>query len=344
MDKENLYIACLKMLNDKYGIKNYSKNDFDFIYTKIYNDHNTKNVNNDINKEILIVIKNYFLNNTIKDNNETEKTQEIDKTEKNEEIEQNIKKDNMYIDNKIKELEHIRANMNNFIPTMNQQQLIKKSINPLIQLQQVPIIQPQKIRINKHNFKTFIINTVKNNFKITSSIDIKSNYIYPCQLCVPSNIKNKTPYIIISINDGIKNTNYTFIPSICNNIWDIWTPIINNYIDVNLNTNSWNINIIDFSGNNIDFSNYYFSINSVLENTTNETFTIGVDNSNSFNINDKVKIIQENNLITDNIIINNSNNLLIIKKNKLSMNSFINAKIFNYNNQYSIIFKYISKE
>ena len=333
MDKENLYLACQKMLSDKYNISDYSKTDFDFIYTKIYNEHNTKNANNDINKQILITIKDKFLNdgNSNNTNNETE---------------QIIKKDNIDIDNKIKELEHIRANMNNFIPTINQQQLIKKTSNPLIQMQPTQIIQQQKITINKHNFKTFIINTIKNNFKITSSIDIKSNYIYPCQVCVPSNIKNKTPYIIISINDGIKNTNYTFIPSICNNIWDIWTPIINNYIDINLNTNVWNINFIDFLGNHIDFGNYYFNINSVLENTVNETFTIGVENSNVFNINDKVKIIQENNLISENIIVDKINNeqLLIIKKNKLSMNSFINAKIFNYNNQYSIIFKYISKE
>ena len=328
MDKENLYIACLKMLSDKYDIKTYSKEKFNIIYAKIYNENNTSIINNEINKQILITIKNEFLNNNNNDYN---------------------------IDNKIKELESIRATMNNIQPAVLQSSIQQLSINsplPIIQQpqqsqqpQQFPIIQTEKTLTN---FKTFIINATKNNFKITSSIDIKTNYIYPCKLCVPSDIKNQTPYLIISINDGIKNINYTYIPSICNNIWDIWIPSVNNYIDINLNNNIWNLNIIDFLGNNLDFSNYYYSINSVLENVLNETFTLNVENSNNFNINDKIKIIQENNTINENIILNkiidNKNNyLLIIKKNNMQLDSFINAKIFKYTNQFSLIFKYTSK-
>jgi hypothetical protein len=344
MDKENLYLSCLKMLNDKYDVKNYSKEKFNIIYTKIYKENNTSIINNEINKQILITIKNEFLNN----NNLN--------SDLNNGLNNNLNNNDNF-DNKIKELENIRATMNNIQPSVLQSSIQQLSINspqiPIIQQQplqplqsqQFPIIQTEKTLTN---FKTFIVNATKNNFKITSLIDIKTNYIYPCKLCIPSNIKNQTPYLIISINDGIKNINYTYIPSISNNIWDIWIPAVNNYIDVNLNNNIWNINIIDFSGINIDFNNYYYTINNVLENVANKTFTINVENSNNFNINDKIKIIQENNSINENIIIdkiidNKNNYLLIIKKNNMSIDSFINAKVFKYSNQFSLIFKYISK-
>ena len=349
MDKENLYIACLKMLSDKYDIKTYSKEKFNIIYTKNYNENNTSIINNDINKQILITIKNEFLNT----NNLNANTNNANNANINTNLNNN---DNF--DSKIKELESIRASMNNIQPAVLQSSIQQLSINSsspimqqsqqspqLQQSQQFPIIQTEKTLTN---FKTFIINATKNNFKITSSIDIKTNYIYPCKLCIPCDIKNQTPYLIVSINDGIKNINYTYIPSISNNTWDIWTPCVNNYIDVNLNNNIWNINIIDFSGNNLDFSNYYYTINSVLENVLNETFTINVENSNNFNINDKIKIIQENNTINENIILdkiidNKNNYLLIIKKNNMVIDSFINAKVFKYTNQFSLIFKYTSK-
>ena len=137
------------------------------------------------------------------------------------------------IDSRVKELENLRNNIDklSIIPTP---QPISSSISKddMI-IPQIQITNEDK----KITYKTFIINTIKNNFKIIPSIDMKFNSIFPSHLCLPSIIKEKTPYIILSINDGNKNNNFTFIPKM-NNKWDIWKPITENYNEININ-NKW---------------------------------------------------------------------------------------------------------
>lgn len=327
MNSEQLYLASLKMLNDKYQINNYPKEKFISFFNDTYKDNNLNplNPNNDINKLILIKIKNDIETSKLKnDNNDNDKTDII-------------------IDNKLKELENIRASMNllstSFDSSINTENDIefnnKENIIPNIQItNQNPIIN--------NNFKTFIINTTKNNFKVNTTINIKSNLIYPCCICLPIDIKKITPYILLSINDGVKTINYTFILNYINNSnWDIWKPITDNYIDINLNNNNWIISLIDFKGNLIDLSHYYYTINDVLEDKN--TYSINIDYLNKFDINDKIKIIKENGSIIDNIILNINDNRLIIKKNNLIINDFINSMIYNYNTQISILFKYQPK-
>ena len=55
MNSNDLYQASLKMLDDKYKIKEFSKEEFMEIYNKIYN--NNQEINNNSNKEVLIEIK-----------------------------------------------------------------------------------------------------------------------------------------------------------------------------------------------------------------------------------------------------------------------------------------------
>ena len=66
---------------------------------------------------------------------------------------------------------------------------------------------------NNSTGRSFIINTFKNNVNFTKQI---LNKIYPSYLCIPSSIKNYTPYIVLSINEDI---NYTFVPSKISNVW-----------------------------------------------------------------------------------------------------------------------------
>ena len=351
MDIDTLYISCLKMLNDKFNIKEYSKEKFINIYNITYKENNKNPLTpiNDINKLILIKIK----NNVEEEINKKEiiNYEKIEQDNNNNNNNNNkIIEDNKFdIENKLKEFENIRANMNlitssiDIKDNINEEDTnLEKIISPIKSIQ----INNQDLSIN-NKYKTFIINTNKNNFKITINVNILQNNIYPCYLNLPYDIKYKTPYIILSINDNNdKIVNYTFIPKYNNNIWDIWKPITDNYININLNTNNWNINLIDNLNNILDFSNYYSNIKDVLENTSNNTFSLSIDNENNFNINNKIKIIKENGIIIDNIFIidkNKDNNRIVIKKNNLNLNDFINSKIYNYNNQISLLFKYYSK-
>jgi hypothetical protein len=165
-----------------------------------------------------------------------------------------------------------------------------------------------------------------------------TNYkIYPSHLCIPTSIKKLTPYIIIGIMDENSNITYTFIPDIIGNVWDIWKPVNNNYININITSSQWKISLYDHTNNYIDFKNYYINILEIIE--INNSYKIKVANPNLFNINDKVKIILNNNITVDNTIINKdeSNNIFIFINN-LKIDQFINSKIYNLNYQLSIIF------
>jgi hypothetical protein len=308
MDFEELYKTSLKMINDKFGINQYSKEDFLSIYKNFYQENQTPT--NELNKEVLKKINQIFS--------------------------QPVKTD---IDSRVKELENTRKNIDKLTSLSSHNQPISSTIVK----DDIKIPQIQITNEEKHiTYKTFIINTIKNNFKITPSIDIKSNSIYPCCLCLPSNIKNETPYIILSINDGNKNNNYTYIPTFQNK-WDIWKPITENYNEINLNNNKWIINIYDYLNNVIDFDEYYSTIFNVIYDKNEEMFFLKIDNIHLFNKNDRIKIIMKDGSSRDNKIANIKNEKIVIYPNNLEYKDFIDAKLFNYNYQFSLLFKYYIK-
>jgi len=331
MNLEQLYVASLKMINDKYpnSSKNiYPKDKFTELFNKTYLDNNLNplNPNNDINKLILVSIKNEF-----DDDNKP-----ID------------------IESKVKELESIRLNMNKLTP------VIKSIDSPTTIDDDLHKFTSPTIHINnhqdfiQHKYKSFIINSIKNNYKVNipSSIDIKTNIIYPSSISIPSILKQKTPYLLIYISDGFKNINYTYVPSIISQEghWDIWKPITDEYIDINLNHNRWTITLIDFLQNPIDFNEFYCQILDVLaiQYLNKDVFTINVENIHLFHINDRIKIINDDNgYIYDNQIIAIDDNRLVLHKNFqnhiFTLNDFIHTSIFNYKYLYSIMFKYHPK-
>lgn len=306
MDIEELYKTSLKMINDKFNINKYSKEDFLILYKTFYKDNQIPT--NEINKEVLRKINQIFS--------------------------QPIKTD---IEDRVKELEDIRNNINK-LSSITISQPISSNIKEDIKIPQIQIMNEDK----QVTYKTFIINTIKNNFKITLSIDIKNNYIFPCCLCIPTNIKNETPYIILSINDGLKNNNYTYIPTIMNK-WDIWKPITDNYNEINLNNNKWTIIIYDYLNNIIDFDEYYSIIYNVIYDKNEEMYILKIDNISLFKKNDRIKIIMKDGSSKDNKIADIKNDKIIIYPENLEYNDFIDAKLFNYNNQYSLLFKYYPK-
>ena len=310
MDFEELYKTSLKMINDKHGINKYSKDDFLIIYKTFYQENKTPT--NELNKDVLKKINQIFS--------------------------QSIKTD---IDSRVKELENTRNNIDKLssISSSSQNQPISSTIiKEDIKIPQIQITNEEK----QITYKTFIINTIKNNFKITTTIDVKLNSIFPCCLCLPSNIKNETPYIILSINDGIKNNNYTYIPTFQNK-WDIWKPITKNYNELNLNNNKWIINIYDYLNNVIDFDEYYSTIFNVIYDKNEEMFFLKIDNIHLFNKNDKIKLILKDGSSIDNKIANIKNDKIVIYPNNMEYKDFIDAKLFNYNYQFSLLFKYYIK-
>lgn len=309
MNSNDLYNSCLKMLNDKYNINIYPKEQFMNIYNNIYKDNDQPN--NNLNKLVLLEIK----------KNITEPDIEL----------------------RLNEIENLRNSiLNNNLNNNNFKSVDIDDDKPNIEINYSK--QPIQISTNyTPRYKTFIINTFKNNFKINSSIDINTFIIYPCCISVPIEIKNKTPYIILSINDGIKFNNYTYKPlSIYNATWDIWKPITKDYIDLSLNTNNWNISFYDFLYNPIELNDYIVIIDDVLENTN--TFSINTNKNHYFNINDKIKIIKKNNEFVENKITSIYDNRLFIQKLDMNINDFINSKIINYKHQISITFKYHLKQ
>ena len=184
--------------------------------------------------------------------------------------------------------------------------------------------------------RSFIINTFKNTFVITNKYT--NHKIYPSHLCIPSVFKNITPYIIISIMDEEQsNITYTFVPDIIGPIWDIWKPVNSNYININIGATQWKIILYDHTNNYLDLKKYYINILEILE--INKSYKIKVSNPELFNINDKVKIIFNNNIMVDNTIINkDKENNIYININNNKIEQFIDSKIYNLNYQLSIIF------
>lgn len=307
MDCNELYTACLKMLDDKYNIKSFSKDTFMNIYNDIYNNDLIK-PNNNSNKLVLIEIK--------------KKVEE--------------KKETPDLELKIKEIEKMRSAILNIKPATIENDIEGSEINIK---QQTPIQISNYNKVVSHKFKTFIINSFKNNFKVNPNININTYNIYPCCISIPIEIKNKTPYIILVINDGTKSNNYIYNPiPIVNAIWDIWKPITKDYIEISLNNNNWNISLLDFNYNPIELNDFLVIINDILEETN--YFSLNVSKINYFEINDKIKIIKENGETIENRIIEITNNRLLINKSNLNINDFINAKIINFRHIISFTFKY----
>jgi hypothetical protein len=313
-NEKKLYESCLKMIKDKHQLNEYSIDKFNKFYFQVFNNSNETDNINDLNKLVLKKINEDIIFNSHKDNT---------------------------IQNKIIELQNIRANMTNSDINNGINNGINNDINDNeinmkeIKLQPSTAIKYLKVdNLSSKNGKSFIINTIKNNFNINNKYI--NNKIYPSHLCIPSIIKNNTPYIIIGIMDEYSNITYTFIPSIIGDIWDIWKPVNNNYINININSALWNLSLYDFTNNYLDLKKFYVNILEILE--VNNQYKIKVSNSNLFNINDNIKIIFSNNVINDNNIINKNNDDLFIHINNIKIDQFINSKIYNLKFQLSIIF------
>ena len=323
-NETKLYEICLKMINDKHQLNEYSIDKFNTFYFQVFNNSSDTDNINDLNKMVLKKINEDIILNSTKNDN---------------------------IQNKIIELQNIRSSMNinangisngisNGIGNANSNDI--GNFNNDDDIDNLKISSSGNIKYMKldnlsNNIgRSFIINTFKNTFVINNKYT--NHKIYPSHLCIPSVFKNITPYIIISIMDEEQsNITYTFVPDIIGPIWDIWKPVNSNYININIGATQWKIILYDHTNNYLDLKKYYINILEILE--INKSYKIKVSNPELFNINDKVKIIFNNNIMVDNTIINkDKENNIYININNNKIEQFIDSKIYNLNYQLSIIF------
>lgn len=313
-NKEKLYEIAIKFVKDKHNLNEYPRDKFDKFYFQVFNKVNAKTDNiNQLNKQILKSIDEELLIKQPEEANET-------------------------IDDKIKEYEKQRANINIITKSITEAPDTEQEEQPLDV--NIPVNNFKYINVdnNYHNGRSFIINTIKSSFNI---INKNNNYnIYPAYLCIPSDIKNFTPYIIVGITDGNNNITYTFIPDNINKIWDIWKPVNDKYSNINL-INNWNINLYDYNNNYLNLNNYWVDILEVLED--DNYFNCKIKKNHDFNQFDKIKI-NLNNITYDCSIKKIDNDIISINKNSsIKIDNFINSKIFNLKFQISLIFKTFPK-
>ncbi len=335
MDKQQLYVITLKMLNDKYNINEYPFQKFNNIYTYIYNSYKTTIPNNDINKQILIYIKT-----------------EIENTNANTNAN---KEENFNIETKLKEIEFIRSTLKEETErklkevNYNNEYIKEKELKENKELKELKengngtsggVVNIIRMNDNKNDtYKTFVINMNRNELNLThTDINNKNSNIFPCCICFSKSflqIKD-SPYITLVVKDDIRKFEYYFAR--VNKT--TFKPVIDNYncMDVGIN-NQWSISILDFCGNMININEYYYDIIDVLE--LEDYFSLNIHNHSNFDINDTIKIISELKITTS--IVKNKNERIIINKNNLKLQDFKYAKIFNCKYQISVFFKYNSK-
>jgi hypothetical protein len=314
MNKEKLYEITLKMLNDKYNIKEYNFEDFNDIYNSFSNDEN-------LNKNVLTKINDLFKNS-------------------------NGIIDNDILNKKIREYELSRKNVSVQLPLPIEQPL--SSPLPLNILQQPPVqMQP-----SQQKYKTFVINSINrdwvsnpniNNLKINipSNINILLNDIYADCLCLHKNIKNITPYVIMNISDNVKNYQVIFICKSHNNNWDIWYPTNSDNYEIDLSKKTWTITLFDF--NNKELNIGYDNIQIIEINNHKEHYYKFKLSNYKLNLNDNITIKLYDSTIIKTEVIEVLDNSYIIDKNNVKIEQFINSHILNDMKQYSFILKYTSK-
>ena len=328
-NKKDLYQISLKMIKDKYKINSFSIDTFNSIYQQFYSNNNIQ-PNNNINKQILKNIDDLMKNQLSSLSSSSLSSSSLSSSSQEPKEEDKPITTEM-INEKLLEIRNLRTSL-----ITNSNSNMKTNINNTESQFKSDATYYEGYNIynhfnnnnNNNNGKSFIINAIKN----TIYINNKLNNIYPAYLCIPSIIKKYTPYIILSINDEI---NYSFVPMVINDVWDIWKPVNDNYIGIN-SKSMLNISICDFTNSLIDFSEFYSDILEIGE--TAKGFHIKTNGS--FNLKDKIKIITKTNNSFDNQIIHINNNIITIKKNNMKIDDFMNSKLFNCKYQFSLIFKY----
>ena len=213
-------------------------------------------------------------------------------------------------------------------------------------------IKSKSIVINSYN-RDWINKPYRNKLSFSINIDLQKHNIKIDKLILPKNIKDKTPYITMSIGDSKFTQKLIFILKSSNsdNKWDTWENANTDNDNLLLiNTKNWHINFTDFINNELDMGADGINIIEIKEKQNNE-FDLTIDNGNKklysdfgvCNIYDNL-LIKTNN--GDNIqckILNIDDNILTVYIENIEKKELMNASLLNYKEQYSIIMSYYQK-
>jgi len=338
-----LNIACRKMINDKFDIELDEKelmNIIDGLVETIHDEFNTNELNiKEMNNIILGKVKDIVSNKSVDDNKASE-----------------IKLDDDLINIKLQELESRRKAIPEFSTRNIEETPKERHENIVYKPNPISITVPKN---KKNNFKTLMINSInrdwikqplRNNIKFGMSLDTNHHLFFPHCMCLPSFVKNITPYVLMIISDGTKSIYYSFTTD-CgqnNGKWDIWKTV-ENPENISLIGKIWSIKLLDFTNNELNLGEDKCKIIQAIQN----------DNSNVSNVSNEICLKYDKD-IGNNIAIKLKNNKTIYKsitqtqtineeksfticEDDLDITDFIDAHILNVDEQLSFIIKYCYK-
>lgn len=206
-------------------------------------------------------------------------------------------------------------------------------------------------------YKTIIINSInrdwskqhaRNGLRFALPIDPNAYKYYLDCICLPSFVKNITPYVLMSISDGHKNVVYslTNVTSGSNSGWDVWRPV-DDAENISIENKNWLIKLYDQTNAEIDLGSDGVNIIEVsMKQEDNHTdYIMKLEQEqfdyNEIKINDSILIKTCKNVYKKQIKEYNNQSLTISDNNKnISIADFINSTVLFVNKQYSIILKY----
>ena len=342
--------ACEKMLNDKFRIKLTKDKLQNIIYQvsnnilEYYKDDNLQL--KELNNITLSKIKEkFYAENYNENDSENQKEKDI--------LDQDL------IDHKLKELELRRQIIPNFSQENSNTNILpsntstsNNSSTPITPVTPISINVPNNLQY-RESYKTFIINSLnrdwdknpfRNNIKFNMAIDTSMNEFYIHCICFPKFVKNMTPYVLMSITDGNKTLYFSFTCTNCCNKWDTWSTI-DKAENISLTNKQWSIKFFDFTNNELNLGQDGQAITEVLN--IDNTFHLKLCNTpgNTLDIDDLINIKTYHGQFLFKKIcglnFNNDDSISIVdESSELTSSDFVNSKILNATNQYSIIIKY----
>ena len=210
--------------------------------------------------------------------------------------------------------------------------------------------------INSYNRDWTIYND-RNNLSLSVNIDLNKNIIEPKKLLMPKYIKNTTPYITMTINDGKKSQKFQFIMGDSSEgHWDTWV-IINNERDnlnniISLNNKDWVITFTDFLNTELKLGSDNINISRISRNFEDNQYIITIDKRDLILYNEYyVDYLNK----YDNILLKTSDDedvplkIIEIIDNTITVLSdrnimdYTDGTLLNYKAQYTIVLTYNSK-
>jgi len=378
-NKDNIINASEKMLKHKYNINIENEkliNIVNMIISSICADailikSAVKLI--ELNTIALTKVKDYIVNDIEKKSNV--ELPNIDNEDEYKKIEEVVKYNNEELLSKVLSLEEKRnattsfssIQYNNTIPDEFNKSVKTENItdnsNTFMIIEKMYDIINSKNAVNK---KTLIVNSFnrdwinnhnRNKLSFSINIDLLKNYIEPSKLLLSKNIKRKSPYITMVINDGIQTQKINFVLSNTSSIerdWDTWVMINENTQNlINLNIKNWNISFLDYRNKELDMGRDDIKICEVYDGEKENYFRIKIDNDDeilfdSYNIDllnkyDNMLLKTYDSDFINVKISNIDNNYLTLYSNELTKKDFVSSSLLNYKAQYSIILSYYPK-